>query len=247
MISADYLFLMTDVDGLYSANPKKDPNARLVKFVDDVKDIESMLNSLELAAGSSWGTGGMAVKINAANLASSLGIQTTIMSAKKIDSVLDIVGAGSNRDLIETGTTFFPVREQPSKRKRWIRGLRCSGTILVDSGAAKAVLERHDIYAVGVKEVKGTFPYMAAVKILDLNGVELGVGLSNYSSIDLVKVCGKQTQEIASLEVSSKGPVIYRKNLAVDFSKDSLQNLKRYEKVSNSKVMFASFEDDDHE
>lgn len=229
LVGADFLFLLTDVKGLYTANPNTDPNAKLISYVEDFHDLDSLLNievSPAVEAGLGWGTGGMSVKINAACLAASLGIQTTIMSAENVERMTEFVSnsVSFSSQLPEAlGTTFARVRDPPSRRKRWIRGLRCAGSIELDDGAVQALKKRQNIYAVGISNIVGNFPRMAAVKLTCQQGIELGRGLTKYASDDLRMMKGKQSSEIEDLKIGSSGIVIFRKNLAVDFPRDSFE------------------------
>lgn len=237
MVSADYLFLLTDVEGLFTSNPKLDPNAKLVKVIDSPKTLEVLLESLELKGGSTWGSGGMSVKINAASLASSLGIQTTILSAKKIDLIKTFINS-TKTELIEpeTGTTFLKNENPPSKRKAWIKGLRCVGSIILDSGASKAALKGHDIHAVGIIKVERMFPAMSVIKICSENE-EIGIGICNYSTIDINSIIGLRSKAIENSQVVFKGPVVFRKNLVISVDKSNLE--EKDEKQDN---FFTSFE-----
>lgn len=212
MVSADYLFLLTDVEGLYTANPKTDSTARLVKVVENEEALENLLESLELKGGSSWGSGGMTVKINAAKLAASLGIQTTILSSKRIFEIESFL---VEKPEFQTGTTFIANPTPPNKRKGWIKGLRCRGEIYLDDGAVQAVINKNDLHAVGITGVKGIFPAYCPVKLCDKNKEEIGRALVNYKSTALELIKGLHTDDILKMKVVFNGPVISRKNVVV--------------------------------
>ena len=113
--------------------------------------------------------------------------------------------------------TFAPVRQPSKQRKLWLRSLRCSGTIELDNGAVEAIQPRKNVYAVGNSCILGSFLHMSAVRLVDHNGVELDSGLSNYLSVDLKEVRGKNSVQIKSMGLGFSGPAVHRKNLAADF------------------------------
>lgn len=221
MINADYLFLLTDVEGLYTSNPKADPSAKLINVIQNDVAFEQIASKLDLNGGSAWGSGGMSVKINAASLASSIGIQTTVLARKQIDYIFEIIKNPNDTHDFKTGTTFLAHKSPPNKRKRWIKGLRCCGTITVDSGAALALRKKHDIHAVGIKSVSGSFPRMAAVKVVDEHGADVATALVNYASEDIDTIKGLKLPEIEKCAFDFDGPVLYRKNIVVNNDVDS--------------------------
>mmetsp|Transcript_8331 Transcript_8331/g.9526 ORF Transcript_8331/g.9526 Transcript_8331/m.9526 type:complete len:459 (+) Transcript_8331:1-1377(+) len=223
LVGADSLVLLTDVDGVFTDNPNKNPDAKLIRRVSNIQELEQMINTSG-GEGSTWGTGGMAAKVNAARLATSMGIETTIMRA---NNVSQIVGYASEAALssqksgtVERGTTFERVRAPPKKRKRWIRGLRAVGKIILDDGAVLALRKRKPIYAIGIVGCEGFFTIFSPVTLCSMDGQEIGKGLTNYNSHEIRKIMRKHTIEIIELELGRSGAVIDRKNLAVYFPRD---------------------------
>lgn len=180
MVGADMLFLLTDVDGLYTSNPQKDPSAKLIRKVDDISQLDKLCKTTD--GKSSWGTGGMSSKISAARLATSTGVDTIVMNALKVGDVVDYVTAVANNEngakSLVCGTVFSKARAPPKKHKRWIRGLRCRGSVVIDKGASNAVRKRYSLFAVGIIAVEGAFDFMDAVRVLDENRAELGKRLA---------------------------------------------------------------------
>ena len=176
MVQADMLFLLTDVDGLYTSNPNKDPSAKLIQRVDDISQLDKLCNTTD--GKSSWGTGGMSSKISAARLATSTGVETVVMNAAKVAHIPGYIAAvvdqHSSAESLSCGTVFTKARAPPKTHKRWIRGLRCRGSVILDKGASSAVRKRYSLFAVGIVGVEGAFDFMDAVRVIDANGVELG-------------------------------------------------------------------------
>ena len=242
VVDARWLFLMTDVDGVYTGNPRVDPTATRIAIVPDVGALQAQLaakaaSEAEAAAasaageggggsarggGSSWGTGGMATKLVAAQLASAAGVRTVIMHSADMRLVPDVVAGKEDR-----GTHCMPQSRPLSPRrtrKRWINGLKLEGVLVVDLGAGRAIANRKNLFASGIKEVEGSFPSQALVELRTEDGVVCGRGLANYSSdeIDLVK--GKSSDTFMEL-LSYTGTecIIHRENIIVS-SSDTLSD-----------------------
>mmetsp|Transcript_14519 Transcript_14519/g.23645 ORF Transcript_14519/g.23645 Transcript_14519/m.23645 type:complete len:387 (+) Transcript_14519:729-1889(+) len=217
MIGADVVFLMTDVDGVYTANPFTDENATRIKFVDNISALKEKC-SLGDGEDSNWGTGGMSAKINAAGLAASLGVRAVIMSAEDVTKIKTYVEQQVREKLegipcdFEFGTTFAHNSSPPIERKRWIRSLLRRGTIIVDDGASAAVSGYNTLFAAGCLRVEGNFDSFEAVSVVDKNGTEIACGLCNFSSDDLRKVLGMTSEETFNV-MGTPGNVIERSNL----------------------------------
>lgn len=210
LVKADWLFLLTDVDKLYSANPRVVPDAQPITLVNhgDFAQLEVEAT----AGGSQWGTGGMATKLSAARIATSAGIRVAIMHGKQPKNILKILQGEP------IGTQFEPQPRPENARKRWIAyGLLPMGTLYLDGGALKAVCQRgKSLLAAGIMEVKGNFTAADAVILCDLQGKEVARGLVNYSSAEIEQIKGHHSHEIATL-LGYKGEetVIHRDNLVV--------------------------------
>ncbi|MFP4221729.1 MAG: glutamate 5-kinase [Phormidium sp.] len=210
LIEADWLFLLTDVDRLYSADPNRNPNAQPIAKVNHVDDL---LNLDIGQAGSAWGTGGMQTKIAAARIASDSGVRTVITAGKTPENVPEIL-AGA-----DLGTQFLAQAKPENARKRWIAfGLVPQGQLLLDRGAVQAICQGgKSLLAAGLIAVRGKFQSSDAVILCDEGGRELGRGIVNYKSDDLEKICGAQSEQIADI-LGDRSPetVIHRDNLVLN-------------------------------
>jgi glutamate 5-kinase len=206
MIGADWLFLLTDVDALYTANPNSDPNAKAISVVDDLNTLAVTTDG----CGSKYGTGGMATKLTAAHLASAAGCKTVICWSNHPENIGKIIKGDRS-----VGTTINAISERPPKpTKKWILSISPKGSIKVDFGAAKAVLNRKSLFAAGIVSTSGNYRTQDAVKVLDVDDNEIARGLVNYNSSDVEKLIGKVSQEYEG-EIGYPGPeeIIYRYNI----------------------------------
>ena len=207
LIDADLLLILSDIDGLYTANPRTDPNATLIPVVDGVTpEIEALAGG----AGSNVGTGGMITKIEAAKLATSSGVRVVIASGHAPD-VIERVAAGEG-----LGTHFLP-HARPDARHRWlVSGLSARGKIVIDGGAARAVAKCSSLLPAGVKSVDGAFKRGDIVRLVDEGGTQLGYGITNYDSGEVERIKGAHSEAIAAILGRTYGDeVIHRNNLAV--------------------------------
>lgn len=210
IVDADLLIILSDVDGLYTANPQKDPNAKLVPEVTDItQEIEESAGD----AGSTVGTGGMFTKIQAAKVATSSGIHMVIASGEEKDAIRRILEGE------EVGTLFVSRENRLQFRKRWLAfGARIAGRIVVDDGCAKAVRKAGacSILPAGITNVDGEFEAGNTVSVVDTSGHELARGLTNYSSEELTRIKGAKTSEIEAL-IGHKhfDEVIHRDDLVI--------------------------------
>ena len=193
IVDADLLIILSDIDGLYTANPQKDPHAKLVNEVTDITpEIEASAGD----AGSKVGTGGMFTKIQAAKMATSSGINMIIASGEEKDAISRILEGE------EIGTLFVSRENRLQFRKRWLAfGARLAGKIVVDDGCAKAVRKAGgcSILPAGITDVEGEFEAGNTISVVNKAGHELARGLSNYSSEDLDLIKGAKTSEIENI------------------------------------------------
>jgi glutamate 5-kinase len=209
LLQAPLLVLLTNVDGLFTGDPRQDPSAKLVTTVPH---IDRSITEMAAATKSTLGTGGMRSKLRAARLATAAG-GAVIMANGSIDGVLDAVFAGE-----PVGTLFLPHGESLSARRRWL-GLtaRPKGSLRLDDGARKAVEQGgRSLLPVGVLGVNGTFGKGDVVSICDRDGIEFARGLTNYSSADAERIRGLGTEQIE--QTIGKVPyveMVHRDNLAV--------------------------------
>lgn len=206
---ADLLLILTDIEGFYSADPRSNPDARLITLV------KSITREVERAAGgsaSSVGTGGMATKIAAAKKAGKNGI-ATIMVCGKCDGIILAAMQGE-----EVGTLFLPSGEGLNRRKHWIAyTLKPSGKVTVDDGARNVLLHKgKSLLPSGVIQVEGRFERGACVRVCGSDGIEFARGLSDYSSSEISRLAGCKSSEIEKrLGFYYGDVVIHRDNLVV--------------------------------
>lgn len=208
LVEADMLVILSDVDGLYSKDPKKS-DARIIK---NVKEITADIEKLAGGSGSAVGTGGMYSKLLAARQASDHGIPVVIMSGKKRGLLEKMIGGK------RVGTYFQPRKQRLSSRKGWIAyGVRSKGAICIDNGAARALTEMgRSLLPSGITHIDGQFEVGDYVKCVNQDGKKIAKGLTNYSSKDLEQIMGKKTSEIEKvLGYKYSDEVIHRNNLVL--------------------------------
>ena len=209
LIDADLLLLLTDAAGLYTADPHRDTNARLIS---EVKQIDSEIERLAADTYGDLGTGGMITKLEAARLATASGVTVVIADGREPDVILRVAGGEA------VGTRFLPVASKLESRKRWmLSGLSTKGRLVVDSGAAVALRkQKRSLLAAGIREVEGTFQRGDIVNIYDPGGVQLGCGITNYGSADINAIKGAHSRKIITLLGYDYGSeVVHRNNLVV--------------------------------
>lgn len=208
LIEADLLLLLTDQDGLYTADPRLDPSAQLIREVP----AEPFPETLWRAAGESnsgLGTGGMVTKLQAADLARHAGTTIMIAQGSAPDVLLRLVAGEA------LGTRVLPAVNKLEARKRYIlSGNRPAGEISVDRGAAGALARGGSLLPAGITRVSGSFERGDTVRIASEDGRALAVGLVSYPSADLSQLCGKQSAEIeGTLGYTFGDEVIHRNNM----------------------------------
>ncbi len=222
MVNANYLFLMTDVDALYTDNPSRNPDAKPIRIVENISDIR---NSISISTpGSSYGTGGMVTKMIAAELATAVGCGTVIClgsQPEKIPFILQQLDDYQKTGKIPTMGTFFVPKANPMLDRKWwiLHGLTPSGTLYIDEGAATSVLQhKHSLFAVGIYKVEGSFNAQQCVSIKCNNGsnveMEVARGLVNYSSNEIQRILKTKSHQIESiLGYMETEWIIHRDNL----------------------------------
>ena len=209
LVDADVLIILSDIDGLYDANPQMNPAANLI---DTVTEITPEIEKLAGGAGTKLGTGGMATKIAAAKIAVNAGV-TMLIVPGTADNVLHRVLEGENIG------TIFPAKPSHLKvRKSWLAfGKRLEGDVIVDDGAAKAMLNQgSSLLAAGITAVDGEFAAQSTVRVLSAEGQEIARGIVNYDYLTVAKLIGKQTKDFADL-VPGKvyEEIIHRDNMVL--------------------------------
>jgi glutamate 5-kinase len=208
LVRSDWLFLLTDVDALYTSNPKKDPDAKRIAEIQDLNQLDTMLLG-DLSAGSRFGTGGMQTKIIASRLGAAQGTTTVIMHARDPSLMKGVM-----EKTADTGTVILPLDTPVSKTKQWILGLPPMGQLVIDNGASKALRNKSSLFPAGVTEVIGAFPEQSVVSIVDLERNEIGRGLVNYSSADMAKIASKSSDDFEELlDYVSSDFAIHRSNI----------------------------------
>lgn len=207
IVDSDLLVILSDVDGLYTADPQRDASAAHIPFVETITpEIEKSATGPNVIVG--IGSGGMASKIAAAKIATGNGC-ATIIAPGHIDHPLQAVLEGGS------ATLFRAAGARGSARRQWIAGrLKSAGKILIDAGAAKALLGGASLLPAGVVGVEGAFRRGDAVTIVGPERRIIGQGLSAYDASDIVQVAGKRSEEIEKI-------LGYRRRAAV-IEKDDL-------------------------
>ena len=207
MMNADALILLSDIDGLYSADPRRDPQARFVPLVEAVTpEIEAMAGKVPPG----YSSGGMATKLEAGRIAMSAGCHMAIADGRR-DHPLAALAEGAR-------CTWFRAGVEPRRaRKRWIAGsLKPLGSVTVDGGALAALERGKSLLPAGVTAVSGRFQRGDAVVVRDQEGREIARGLSAYSSDDAGRIAGHKSREIeARLGYRGREELIHRDDLVL--------------------------------
>ncbi|MDO8886149.1 glutamate 5-kinase [Candidatus Oleimmundimicrobium sp.] len=209
LIKADLLILLSDIEGLYTADPRLRKDAKLVC---EVEDITSEVESLAGGVGTKFGSGGMITKIQAGKIATFSGVCMIIADGRKPNVVLDIV------DGRPVGTVFLPKKKKVSSKKLWIAfGHTSKGKIKIDNGAKKAIIEGgKSLLPAGTIDCFGKFSVGDSVDIVDLNGEIFAKGLTNFSSDEIKKIKGLRRGEVVKkLSEEASEEIIHRDCLVV--------------------------------
>ncbi|MCB0036118.1 MAG: glutamate 5-kinase [Anaerolineales bacterium] len=203
---ADLMIMLTDQPGLFTADPRFDPNAQLIS---EVEVIDETLKQLAGASGSSVGTGGMITKLQAADVARRNGINAVIAAGKEPNVLIRLV-----RDQEMMGTRFPALQHPLESRKQWIlAGSKPNGKIMVDDGAVHALCKNgRSLLPAGITAVWGDFERGDTVRILAADGAEIGRGITRYRSQDLSLIAGCQSDEIDQKLGYAYGPVAIHRN-----------------------------------
>ena len=212
LVSADLLMLLTDTDGLYSADPRLDPDAQLL---EDVEDFDA-LEELEIGHTTNpLGSGGMRSKVVAADMATAAGIPTVICHGLE-EGALEAVLAGER-----AGTRFHPRRSRHSSFKLWLRYAKPShGTLVIDPGAVRALREAGtSLLPVGIVEVRGEFGAGDAVEIVESGdgpaARPVGKGICSYSAAELRRVVGMKSAAVRELLPRASDEAVHRDYLVL--------------------------------
>ncbi|MCB9452624.1 MAG: glutamate 5-kinase [Anaerolineaceae bacterium] len=208
LLEADLLVMLTDQPGLFTADPRRNADARLISQVERIDDKTWALAG---GAGTNVGTGGMVTKIQAAQLASRSGVTTIIAGGKEPDVLARIVRGET------VGTRFEPVNTHLESRKRWLLADSPAGVIRVDAGAAqKLVKGGASLLPVGAVAVDGDFIRGATVAVIAPDGRKIAHGLTSYTSEEIRQLCGVKSSRIVEIFGYSYGDaLIHRNNMVV--------------------------------
>jgi glutamate 5-kinase len=205
LAEADLLLMLTDQPGLFTADPRTDPEAQLIP---EVAEIDETIKALAGDSVTGLGVGGMATKLQAADIARRAGADVIITAGSAPDIIRRAVAG-------EAVGTRFPALESPlENRKRWIyAGLRPSGSITIDAGAARALTANgSSLLPAGIVQVAGEFARGDSISIQGPDGRELARGITRYTSADLTRIAGRQSDDIEAVLGYAYGPVAVHRN-----------------------------------
>jgi len=209
LIDADLLLLLTDIGGLYTADPRRRTDASLIPQVDRIdKEIERLASG----TASESGTGGMITKLEAARLATASGVTVVIADGRESDVITRLAADEA------IGTRFLPIATSLESRQRWmLSGLSTRGKLVVDAGAANALKKQNrSLLAAGIERSEGRFQRGDIVEIHDPEGVRIGCGIANYGSADIEILKGTHSGKITELLGHDYGSeIVHRNNLVV--------------------------------
>ena len=208
LVDADLLIILSDIAGLYTADPRSNPEASLIP---QVERIDARIECLASGTSSSLATGGMITKMEAAKLATTSGVTLVIADGMEPDVILRLADGKA------IGTRFLPTTSKLESRQRWmLSGLSTRGKLIVDPGAATALKKRGSLLAAGIERAEGRFERGDIVNIYDHDKSRLGCGITNYSSDDISIIKGAHSGKITTLLGYDYGSeVVHRNNLVV--------------------------------
>jgi len=199
-IDADLLIILTDISGLYTADPKKDPSAVLLK---EIEVLDNEILALAGGAGSLYSTGGMKTKLLAAKIAAVGGCASIIASGYEQDVLVRLMEG-------EALGTFIHPKKRMSQRERWLLNNSHLGTIIVDEGAKKALLSHKSLLPKGVVRVEGGFEAGDVVEVCTIDGVAFAKAAPYFNSTDIAKIAGHESRDIIELLGNGHKDVLFR-------------------------------------
>ena len=207
MTGADLLVLLSDIDGLYTAPPHLDPNAR---FLETIAEITPEIEAMAGGAASELSRGGMRTKIDAGKIATGAGCAMIIASGKA-DHPLSAIGTGAR------SSWFAPSRSPVTARKTWIAGqLLPAGNLIIDAGAETALCSGKSLLPAGVRQVTGSFSRGDTIAIIGAEGREIARGLAGYDADEARQIAGKKSAEIAViLGYAGRAAMVHRDDMVM--------------------------------
>ena len=208
IVDADVLIILSDIDGVYDANPQTHPEAKLLS---EIKEITSGVEAMAGGAGSAVGTGGMATKIEAAKIATAAGVTMFIASGGE-NGMLGRIIAGE-----DVGTVFPPKDAHLRARKGWLAfGKRISGILVVDEGCVKALKRGSSLLAAGILATEGEYSAGSTVRVLTADYQEIARGTIAYDASAVAKIKGRKTSDFTDiLDGEIHDEVIHRDNMVL--------------------------------
>ncbi|MEI7432520.1 MAG: glutamate 5-kinase, partial [Betaproteobacteria bacterium] len=209
LVDADCLIILTDQQGLFTADPRKDPAATLIA---EARAGDPVLEAMAGGAGTQFGKGGMITKVIAAKRAASSGAHTVIANGREPD-VMPRLSRGE-----AVGTLLISETQALNARKQWLADhLQLNGRLHLDTGAIRALKDGKSLLPIGVVEVQGDFERGAAVACISPEGIEIARGLANYSSSDSRRIARRPSSEIEGiLGYIEEAEIIHRDNLILN-------------------------------
>ena len=208
-IEADLLVILTDQDGLFTADPRINPDASLIS---ELRARDPSLDAMAGAGGGRLGRGGMQTKLRASRQAAASGAATVIVGGRT-EGVLTRLYAEET-----LGTLLLPEQEPLAARKLWLQGhMKTAGELVLDAGAVKVLREKGgSLLPVGVREVRGDFQRGEMVACVDESGYEVARGLVNYSFCDACQIIGKPSHQVAvTLGYQGEPEIVHRDNMVI--------------------------------
>ncbi|MGE0200423.1 MAG: glutamate 5-kinase [Candidatus Melainabacteria bacterium] len=215
-LHADLLLILTNVDGIYTANPLEDPEARKIDCIDGLEQLQE----INTAGQSTMGRGGMSTKIEACRIAAMSGVNTLIISGFETGAIRNALTAHST-DAPNPPGTLVLAKSSISNKKHWIGfASGFQGVVVVNEGAKRAMMDRHaSLLPIGIVKVQGDFTAKQVVLLQDEAGNEFGRGIVNFSALDVKKIMGHNSVDVTRIlgddDVPIQGEVIDRDNLVI--------------------------------
>jgi glutamate 5-kinase len=209
MISADTLVLLSDIDGLYTSNPRTDKTAR---HIAEIREITPEIEAMAGAAASELSNGGMVTKLMAGRIAMAAGCRMAIADGRAVGAL------GALLDGTARCSWFLPEASPLSARKKWIKGsLKSVGTLVVDDGAVRALSSGKSLLPAGVTAIDGEFKRGDVVDVKDKTGHMLARGLVAYAAEDARRIAGRKSADIEKLlGFRGRDEIVHRDDLVVE-------------------------------